>query len=422
MMIAKTRARWGWMVAWALSAVPLLMVPALGEYEALSWDALANAEYLSEWTAEGTVRLVDGEFRQSVVEGGATELVIRLLDVAFGDLDGDGIDDAVGILVTDAGGSGTFFDLAVMVNRQGRPVNVASELLGDRVRLLALTIRDGRMAVELRVQGPDDALCCPTLWVTRMYSLVDGRLLRHSDLLAPPEQLGGTLSLDTRWLWVSWLDTERGEQPVDDPQQSTLAFSNDGTYRVKADCNLASGGFEIDGDRLTLLPGPTTLAMCAPESLSSEYLARLGAVVGWSIEGERLRLHLADGGGALIFEQEPELITGIAWAWIGLVETMPAAQSVVPHPERYTLVLHPDGTLNLRADCNQVMGTYLLEEGSLRIQLGPSTRAYCGETSLDVRFLELLSLASGFEVQDGELVLLLADDAGRMLFQKSEEA
>ena len=40
--------------------------------------------------AGGIASLTDGEYRKPIVEGSAMELVIRLADMAFGDLDGDG--------------------------------------------------------------------------------------------------------------------------------------------------------------------------------------------------------------------------------------------------------------------------------------------------------------------------------------------
>lgn len=107
----------------------------------LTVEALKNAEYQSEWPADGVAQLTDGEYREKYVPDSATELVIRLDDIAFGDLNGDGVEDAVAILVTDPGGSGTFRDLAAFINQDGIPDNVAAEFLGDRV-LVQLSSED----------------------------------------------------------------------------------------------------------------------------------------------------------------------------------------------------------------------------------------------------------------------------------------
>ena len=111
-----------------------------------------------------------------------------------------------------------------------------------------------------------------------------------------------------------------------------------------------------------------------------------------------------------------EPITDVAWQWAEMVETQPASQSLVPNPENYTLLLASDGSLNIKADCNMVGGSYTLDGSSLTILLGPSTMAFCGEQSLDLLYLDYLSNVDSYSVEDGQLVLELKDGAGRMTF------
>jgi uncharacterized membrane protein len=127
--------------------------------EGLTLDDARQAEYHSEWFESGRVGLSDGEYVDS-----DRRLKIRLADLhAFGDLDGDGSDDAAVVLVTDPGGSGTFFDLAVLSEKGGRPINVASRALGDRVDLRSLAIENGQIIVDMVTHGPTDPMCCPSL-------------------------------------------------------------------------------------------------------------------------------------------------------------------------------------------------------------------------------------------------------------------
>jgi heat shock protein HslJ len=111
-----------------------------------------------------------------------------------------------------------------------------------------------------------------------------------------------------------------------------------------------------------------------------------------------------------------EPITEITWQWASLSETQPASQSVTPDPENYTLTLSPDGTLNIKADCNIVMGSFELDGSSITIQLGPSTMAFCGEQSLDLNYLKLLENVESYALENGGLVLELKEGAGRMVF------
>ena len=110
-------------------------------------------------------------------------------------------------------------------------------------------------------------------------------------------------------------------------------------------------------------------------------------------------------------------ITGVVWEWTGLLETSPAAQSAVPNPENYTLVFQDSGVFNIQSDCNSAAGTYSLEKESLIMVLGPSTKAFCGDDSLDTEYQLLINkVAQGTISPDGQLWLYLKANAGRMEF------
>ncbi len=131
----------------------------------------------------------------------------------------------------------------------------------------------------------------------------------------------------------------------------------------------------------------------------------------------------AGQAAAPAWAQSASEITGIQWQWAQLVETEPAAQSVVPDPENYVLVLLADGTASLKADCNMVSWTYTLDGTSLTFNtLGPSTLAFCGEDSLDQKFLEMLGKGGTFSLEEGRLVLELNENAGRMVFDNGGPA
>ena len=144
----------------------------------LDEEVLANMEYKSEWTQSGTAPLADGEYREQAAPGSATETVVILTPhVAYGELNGERA--AAVILVTDPGGSGTFYELAVVVERDGQPVHLASILLGDRVQINALEIVDNAILVDMIAHGPDDPMCCPTQRVRQSYVL-EGEQLRDT--------------------------------------------------------------------------------------------------------------------------------------------------------------------------------------------------------------------------------------------------
>jgi hypothetical protein len=164
---------------WSAEGARLASYVAKAEAAGLSDEALKNMEYKSEFTQSGVAPLTDGEYREQAAPGSATETIVMLTDhVARGQLNGQ--EAAAVILVTDPGGSGTFYDLAVVVEQDGQPVNVATTLLGDRVQINALSIENNEIVVDMVTQGPEDPMCCPTQQVVQTYELQGDQLVQTS--------------------------------------------------------------------------------------------------------------------------------------------------------------------------------------------------------------------------------------------------
>jgi basic membrane protein A len=163
----------------------------------LTMDALANGTYSSDWTATGTVTLVNGEYREQAAPGSASEIVVQMTQlVAFGDLTGNGSDEAAVILVTNGGGSGNFVDLAVMVNANGMPVNIATLPLGDRTRINSIVIENGEVVIDMVTHGPNDPMCCPTEPVVKYFGLKNVLVenIKSDEPLAPAVDAVGAYS------------------------------------------------------------------------------------------------------------------------------------------------------------------------------------------------------------------------------------
>ena len=139
-------------------------------------QALANMTYNDIAVFDEPVTLSDGEYEgEPAVAGAATRPVVTLTDwMAVGKL--NGTPSAATILVSNGGGSGSFYDLAIVQEVDGEPTNVATTLLGDRVVIEALDIEENQVIVQMVEQGPGDAACCPTQRVLNAYQLEDGAL------------------------------------------------------------------------------------------------------------------------------------------------------------------------------------------------------------------------------------------------------
>jgi len=96
---------------------------------------------------------------------------------AVGDLDGDGSPDAAVVVAGNGGGSGTFLELFVVLNGATGLTPIAGPVLGDRLKIERLEVREGRVTIAYLAAKPDDPLCCPTAKVQRDLRLEAGRLV-----------------------------------------------------------------------------------------------------------------------------------------------------------------------------------------------------------------------------------------------------
>ena len=163
---------------------------------------LQNAEYASEFTASKKAKLVAGKYEESAAPGSASKVTVNLLaqPVAFGDLNGDGVDDAAVVLATNSGGSGTFIVLNAVLNDKGAAKFASSISLGDRTQVKAITISGGVITVdEIRLRA-QDPLCCPTEQATLKFKLVDGKLTEAAPAAVTvptaPAKAAAALTLD----------------------------------------------------------------------------------------------------------------------------------------------------------------------------------------------------------------------------------
>jgi heat shock protein HslJ len=192
-----------------------------------------------------------------------------------------------------------------------------------------------------------------------------------------------------------------------------------------ADCNRAGGGYTLETSRLTLGPGPMTLAECGPDSLYDEYVRMLGDVRTYVRPGgsDQLVLNLFADAGNLFFRpahaEQPEStgLTGVTWQWQSTVDA-DGDETQVEDPTLYELVLNEDGTFAAQIDCNRGRGTYRVDGGAIALSLGPITRAACGPDSRDQEYMQALADAVEVELNESgdELRLILADGAGELVF------
>lgn len=96
---------------------------------------------------------------------------------AFGDINGDGLEDAVMLISENYGGSGEFVSIVVMLNQDGQPVYITRATIEDRPLMKTLTIKNGEISLDAIVHGAGDPMCCASQPSTRTYHFIENNLI-----------------------------------------------------------------------------------------------------------------------------------------------------------------------------------------------------------------------------------------------------
>lgn len=138
---------------------------------------LSNGEYTIE-NGE-TVKLANGKFEKG-------RSVVELKEFSLGDIDNNGVEDAVVILSESSEGSGCFYRLIALINREGNFQQKGALLqLGDRIIVNSVIINNGIITVDMVTHGPEDASCCPTIRELAQYRLIENNLIRLKEAVHP---------------------------------------------------------------------------------------------------------------------------------------------------------------------------------------------------------------------------------------------
>ena len=180
------------------------------------------------------------------------------------------------------------------------------------------------------------------------------------------------------------------------PQQTSIMRLGD---RIRVE-TLGIAGGEMVLEMITHSPND---ALCCPKQQEVQTYALRGA-------------ELARTSRRIIGEEAPPAeMVGMTWYWTRYADMAGVNDIPVTGPN-YTLTLLADGSFQLLVDCNRASGTYTVSGSQITIQVGPITRAFCGEDSLHDQFLRMLGDVVTFVMDGDQLVLNLKMDAGNMIF------
>jgi hypothetical protein len=261
-----------------LAAAVMAVLVAAGQ----AVPAAPTAEQLKNATYKGVedapVSLKDGVYEGEPFRGGGAmrlRVGLQAAGVVTGDLDGDGVPEAVALLWKSSGGSGVFTYVAVVGNRGGNVENVATALIGDRQQVRSLSIVDGRIVAEVIGHGPGEPLCCPTEKQRLTWELAGGGLRE-----LPKQVLGVATVADLEGKTWTLHGLDNG-QPLA-AGVSVILTVKDGRVGGTGGCNSYSGAVTAGDGARALKIGPliSTRKFCAgvASEVEREYLAALQAV------------------------------------------------------------------------------------------------------------------------------------------------
>ena len=189
----------------------------------------------------------------------------------------------------------------------------------------------------------------------------------------------------------------------------------------------------------TLSPGPTdartdgslvNVRMTSEKNLTAEYVRyRESDALCCPYKTEAVTFVIKPDGANFLLTPESKIQSGLienqaggaelkntVWRW--QESNAPMGKTTVDKPENYQLEFMADGKLSVKADCNGGGGSYTTEGDSISFVRIFTTKIFCGEKSLDNRFLRNLESARTYRIEGNNLLIDLAGDGGTMKFFK----
>lgn len=257
------------------------------------------------------------------------------------------------------------------------------------------------------------------------------------DVAPPPDEVALTTN---PWQWVAFVNPMETVE-VETPESYQVTFDEDGTVNVVADCNNAAGTYTDQEGALTVAIGPMTAAACPEGSRSDQFVQLLGSAARYFFVDNELFIDLgadagtmrlgpageaadvpdADALAAAEAAQLAAMVAGIKanpWRWTSYSS---ADENVaVETPASYMVTFNDDGTLDIKADCNDASGAYTLDGANVTIEIGAATLAAlraCPGDSRSEQFLQLLGDAAQVLPLGGQLIITLKTEGSSLILE-----
>ncbi|GMW05288.1 MAG: META domain-containing protein [Gammaproteobacteria bacterium] len=248
--------------------------------------------------------------------------------------------------------------------------------------------------------------------VTARVSLADGRFLAGCCRLAAATTAatpsGSVEGVEWRLVYLPGNATgglEQLSRPI------TVRFE-EGRARGFSGCNTFTGGYRLEGDRLTLTQLAATMMACPGPAMPIEntFHKAFSGTMRYTLEGDRLTLVGASGETFRFERQPPPRLAGVDWKVTSFNNNRHAVVGVTG--DAAITLSFRDGQVSGSAGCNTFQAPYS-SDGN-RVQIGPAvtTRRACAESLMtqEQEFLAALASATTWSIDGNVLDMHRADE------------
>lgn len=203
----------------------------------------------------------------------------------------------------------------------------------------------------------------------------------------------------TAWQLVS-IDGE----PVLEDTAITLNFGTDGSVGGRGGCNTYGSGYTLDGSTISFTNIFSTMMACGGDVMTQEgvYFTALNEASGYTLTDEQLTITYGDDQ-KMVFAPLFSL-SDTSWALASLGDS-----DVIGS---ITLEFDAEGRFAGSGGCNRYMGSYNVDDDTIRFSEALSTRRACMEEGVmeqEQTYFEALETAGTFAVSDDQLTIDYAD-------------
>ncbi|MEN9524245.1 MAG: hypothetical protein RL536_314 [Candidatus Parcubacteria bacterium] len=138
-------------------------------------DPLNGTYYLDDQE----ITFINGKSEEGMVPGSAFKAEGRIFGKpVYGDLNGDGKNDAIFFISQETGGTGIFFYVLAAINQGNDYVGTAGVFLGDRISPQNINIKNGYAAVNYSIRKEGEPMVAiPSVGVSKFLTVRGGRLV-----------------------------------------------------------------------------------------------------------------------------------------------------------------------------------------------------------------------------------------------------